>query len=354
MSARKPNPEVGGAVAVTQAQIAWRLGISQITVSRVLNNSPLVTEETRARILAEIGKAGYALNRNARNLAAKRTGTLAVVFPDPGSMGSIYFLSSLMGISEAVNERHLLMQILSTERGMKPAEVVDAARGQVDGFIVFNLVHRRGFARGMSERLRELAIPHVLIQSDKEGDSPHVTIDNRAGGRKAVAHLLELGHTRLGYIGPSGGDSHENRERREGLLEVCGEVGVTVESRWLVTATSETMASLLKEWMKSSASKRPTAFFTYSDHLARLMAFACQAEGLQVPGDLSLVGFDDLMAYSLMASPYLTTVRQPFKELGREAVKLVLDGEVAPVGSASMRRLIVPELVVRSSTGAPG
>ena len=339
--------------AVTQKVIAKKLGISQITVSRVLNQSPAVSPLTREMVLREMGKAGYTMNRNARNLVGKRKGTIGVVFPRIDNMGSIYFLPTLMGIGQGINAHHLLMHIVPSLDDTSPLEAVDGIRGQVDGFIIFNLGSRSDFVQAMAGHLRRQAIAHVLIQSYKGAGYPHVTIDNHMGGVKAAAHLLELGHSRLAYLG-IGGVSDEDSERRDGFAQECEKSGAAFEPEWSsMLSKSSDMPAVLGKWMRRRVAKRPSAFFTYSDRMARLLVFACEREGVKVPGDLSIVGFDDMPAYSMMTEPSLSTIRQPFLKLGLEAVRVVLDNAPDSGEDSAAACSIEPELMVRGTSGPP-
>ncbi len=332
---------------MTQREIAKALGLSQITVSRVLNNSPLVTPETRQRVLELIEQSGYALNRNARNLVAGRKGALAVVFPGVESMAGAYFLPTLMGISEAVNARQYHIQTLCPEAAESPEATLAGLRGQVDGVLLFNIGGRG--RENLADCLRRHNFPHVLIQYYSGSDSPYVTIDNELGGVLAARHLCGLGHRRLVYLGACG-ESSENTARREGFVRGCREVGVHLSARQLITPPTDDPTSLVAEWLAAPVDRRPTAVFTYSDRLARLVVFAVQARGGLVPRDLSVVGFDDARAYSLMVAPHLTTVRQTFRELGIEAVRKVLAGgeEAGVIPTA-----VAPELMVRGSSAPP-
>jgi len=335
----------------TQTEIARKLGLSQMTVSRVLNDSPLVTAATKQRVLGEMRKRGYALNVSARNLVSRRTGTIGVLVPGGLGMYSPTFLPALCGIGDEAGSRHLNMLLVTAEGWRDCRLKLGEAAPKTDGFIVFNFEEFRPFAGRILKQLRERGKSVVLIQPFKPHHRvPYVTIDNESGGRQAAEHLIGLGHRRLGCIG-LGYRSKEMDARLAGFLGGCRAAGIEVPDRWICQGTKPYTTSVAP-FFSCLGSDLPTGIFAFSDRVARLVLYECAGRGISVPEELSVVGFND-DAFAQMMLPHLTTIRQLLYEAGVEAVGRLLPvarGEdPVPLGLA-----LEPALVVRDSTRRVG
>ena len=332
---------------VTIEKVAERAGVSVATVSRALRGLPNVSPKTRERVVSVAAMLNYRPDPNAARLAAGRTRTVAVgVVAIP-----IWYTGQVVSGIEAVltSRGYDLTLLLIADELVRTRALGDVGGGvskRADGAIIVDLVPT------VAERqlLAEHRLPWVMVGADCPTiDS--VVIDNVAGAMSATRHLLSLGHTKLGLIsgGPAAFPSSSPPERRAGFLGALDEAGARFDPNhervgdFSALGGYEAMQALL------DLSHRPTAVFAMSDEMAMGAMRACTEAGLTVPGDVSVVGFDDVdWAFTVG----LTTVRQDAAELGAVAARLMIE---RLEGETCDRRLVtVPtELVERSSTSSP-
>ena len=332
---------------VTIEKVAERAGVSVATVSRALRGLPNVSPKTRERVVSVAAMLNYRPDPNAARLAAGRTRTVAVgVVAIP-----IWYTGQVVSGIEAVltSRGYDLTLLLIADELVRTRALGDVGGGvskRADGAIIVDLVPT------VAERplLAEHRLPWVMVGADCPTiDS--VVIDNVAGAMSATRHLLSLGHTKLGLIsgGPAAFPSSSPPERRAGFLRALDEAGARFDPNhervgdFSALGGYEAMQALL------DLSHRPTAVFAMSDEMAMGAMRACTEAGLTVPGDVSVVGFDDVdWAFTVG----LTTVRQDAAELGAVAARLMIE---RLEGETCDRRLVtVPtELVERSSTSSP-
>lgn len=202
--------------------------------------------------------------------------------------------------------------------------------------------------------LKRLGIPVVFIYFQAE-DSwfGSVDMDNRKGAVLAVEHLIGLGHRRIAYLGGDLEFSSNARDRYQGFRDALNAAGIVENPEWVRHGQFEKPFgfSAMKSILELPASRRPTAVFAATDIIAMGAIQAAEAAGVRVPWDLSVVGFDDV-ELAQTCDPPLTTVHQPFVEIGQRAVELLRELIRHPAAS-DRRRLITPSLVVRSSAVAP-
>jgi DNA-binding LacI/PurR family transcriptional regulator len=264
---------------------------------------------------------------------------------------SIYFLQTFRGINAVLSERHyhLFFSVPETVRE------VESVLAKSDGVIVFG-IHGEDrmnsiFEGGFRTSAR---FPRVFIKSRDRGERPLVTIDNREGGRVAASHLLDLGHRRIAYLGAGEGDDEGGRRimgGREAVLE-RGSPGVF----HLYSYGRSDMEATMERFFNERELRGITAVFCWSDRDARVLVYECRLRGIRVPEDLSVIGFDDRPAYTTMVHPYLTTVRQPFDDLGKVAAeqifRLMENGNAEPQEWDECVQ-IKPKLVARETCSPP-
>jgi len=316
-------------------------GVSHQTVSRVINGSPHVRPETRARVLAAMEELGYRPNPVARALVTGRSRTLGVVSFDTTLYGPA---STLFGIERAAHEAgyFIIVASLTALDRSSVSEAVERLRRQgVDGILVIAPLEEAGDALLHTHA----DVPLVAVEAGPEEGVAVVAVDQVAGAVTATRHLLELGHETVWHIsGPS--NFIEARQRLEGWRAALEAAGAAVPKApagdWSPRAGYELGRRL-------SADPAVTAVFVANDQMALGLLRATHEVGRAVPGELSVVGFDDIpeAAYFL---PPLTTVRQDFIEMGRRSLQLLLD-TVETGRSAGAGSLVPPELIVRASTG---
>ncbi len=328
----------------TLADVARLAGVSSMTVSRVINDAATVSDETQARVREAMGQLRYRPNSLARSLVRGRTNTIGVVIHDTGQYGPG---SALLGIERAARQRGYgvsLAAIGSPDRTGVREAVLTLDERMVDGLVVIApFVGTAGALRGLDR-----GIPVVVAEAGHPDEATIVGIDQVMGARLATRHLIDLGHRTVHHVaGPP--DWIESRERAAGWRDALAASGIAapepLEGNW-------TARSGYEAGVRLAADPEVTAVFVGNDQMALGVLHAFHAQQVAVPGDISIVGFDDTPE-SAYYSPALTTIRQDFGELGQMAVQvldqLVGAGAVAPVA----QHLIQPTLVLRASTGPP-
>lgn len=328
--------------------VAARAQVGVGTVSRVLNDSPGVAGATRERVLKVVAELGYVPSTAARNLALGTTQTLGVVAP---FFTQASVVERLRGIDDIVGASRYDLTLFNVETLEQRRDAFSrfARRDRLDGLIVISLPPTPAEVKAM----RRERLPVVLVDVAHRG-VPGVTIDDVEGGRLAARHLLDAGHRRIAFVGdrdgnPLGFDSSARRLR--GLCEVLDAAGAPLDPALARHGlhSRELAATLAAELLTMAPGRRPTAVFAASDTQALGVIDAATAAGLDVPGDVSVVGFDDL---ELAAALGLTTVRQPLRGTGRLGARMLL---AALAGGRPRSQVAIEgvELVARRTVGPP-
>lgn len=328
--------------AVTVQDVSRQSGVSTATVSRVINESPKVSPETRVRVLKAIQELGYMRNHSARALARQRTDTIGVVFP---GIDSGFFSEVLKGINEYAVSRdyHLMVAFSQGSRDEhdRVAEYLQA--GRVDALILMNLGMSDQFVRQAARR----EMPIVLIDRPvKDARVASVTIDNRSGADAAMTHLLKLGYKRIAILnGPDG--TIDAEQRFEGCQVAAKRAGYHFEKGliWPGDFFWESGYELMNNWL-NSGKPLPDAMFALNDPMAMGVIESLHEHGMTVPEHMALIGFDDVQAARYMG---LTTVRSPMREMGRLASEAAIN--LVTGGRTLIEQVLPTELVVRRSCG---
>jgi DNA-binding LacI/PurR family transcriptional regulator len=322
--------------------VAALAGVSYQTVSRVLNDSPSIKASTRQRVQDVIAEIGYRPNQAARALVTSRTRTIGVLSSQNAHYGPT---TSVNAIEVAAREAGYRLSITSVATGDYASikSAIDYLLSQAVEALVVIAPQVRVF-----DALTDLSIsvPYVTIESTGRNLDHSLSVDQVTGARLATKHLIDLGHTEITHIsGPQ--DWIEADARMQGFL------------REINDAELRTRAPILGDWsahfgyyagLELLRFRDFTAVFAGNDQMALGFMHACRDSGLDVPGDISVVGFDDIPEAAHF-SPPLTTVRQNFAEIGRRAISLLLSELGGGVGQNHDQ--IAAELIVRSSTAAP-
>lgn len=319
--------------------------VSHSTVSRALRNSSLVNEETAKNIQRIARESGYQASAVARSLVTRQTLTIGVVvtnITDP-------FVSEVVsGIEETANQHGY--SVLLAESNADPEReqrVVQAcAERRLDGIVVTS---SRVGALYLT-MLSEMRVPILLVNNQHAGEFVHsVMIDNRAGSHLAVSHLIYLGHTRIGYIGDRFGHQSD-KERQAGYHDAFKDAKLPSMPEHFVFGDGKAEGGYQAMLDLLDLPEPPTAVFCYNDMTAIGALHAIHSRGLQVPHDISIVGFDDI-AFAQYTQPPLTTVRQPMRDMGRLAMESLIR---LLSGKGSTETIQVPaDLIVRESTAPP-
>ena len=334
---KSPRPR-----AVVMADVAKLAGVSLQTVSRVINDSPHVHSATRERVQDAMRKLEYRPNPVARALVTGRSRTLGVVSFDTTLYGPA---STLFGIERAAHDAGYFVSIVSL-RSLTPSSVVSAVerlREQgVDGILV--IAPQESATQALLHLPED--VPVVAAEAGPDDSVPRVAVDQIAGARLATAHLLDLGHRTVWHIsGPP--DWLEAQDRVDGWRATLDAAGApappVLVGDWSARAGYELGGDL-------AANPDVTAVFVANDQMALGLLRSLHEAGRRIPGDISVVGFDDIPEAAYFTPP-LTTVRQNFNEMGRRSLLLLLDQIESGVRTPA-RETVAPELIVRASTTA--
>lgn len=331
---------------VTIQDIASRAGVSTATVSRALANSKSVSAKTRSLVLRAVSETGYTPNVAARNLRAQRTMMILVVVPN---LSNPFFSAVLRGVDDELAGAGYDMIIGNLDNLVeREARYVKLAMsGQVDG--VLNLTGR--VPQGEGRSMRDLGLPMASICAIVPGqNSPHVVVGDRRASVLVAEHLLGLGHRRFGYLsGPR--DNINEIERSAGFLQGLRTGGIDSDMviRWAGAFNLAAGIDAAQEFL--ALSDRPTAVFAASDEMAIAFMKTVLAAGLDVPGDVSIVGFDGI-EWTEYVQPTLTTVRQPQHDLGRTGARALLD-EISGARSGERVIELPASLIIGGSTAPP-
>ncbi|MDQ1248019.1 MAG: LacI family transcriptional regulator [Actinomycetota bacterium] len=333
-------------MAATIADVARRAGVGVGTVSRVLNNRPKVRPATRARVLTAIEELDYVPSETARRLSLGRTQTIAVL--------SIHLvipsvIERIRGIESSLTAAGLDMIIRNVETVDRRAQAIrDMSRAErVDGAIFISI----GPDPDEYAQIRASGVPVVLVDAHHP-ELPSVVSDDVEGGRIAGRHLLDLGHTRLGFVGDPPNPSlgvRSSRMRLQGVTEALKERGLRIDPSHIVEGEHSRAEARRSALTILSAPDPPTAVVAANDTLAFGVLHAARDLGLSVPGGLSVIGYDDIDAADLVG---LTTVHQPLQETGTEAARRLL-ALIDGTGTGPSRTTLPVHLTVRETTGPP-
>ena len=333
----------------TIQDVARVAGVSTATVSRALSNPERVSESARRKVLEAVEKTGYVVNEAARNLRQQRANAIAVIAPD---LSNPFFSSIIAGIEQIAGPNGY--GVLVTESTMTGQGAFDHSRlltsARVDGFVVLDGLMDLS---QLSNRAKSASQVPVVSACEYPEDipAPSVTVDNAGGAEKAVRHLAELGHTKIGHItGPRG--NILTTTRLQGFRAGLKAMGLTVHEDYILPGDFNLEAGKLAAEIWRTMKDRPTAMFCASDQQAFGFISQLSRQGFSVPEDVSVIGFDDIEVSGFFV-PALTTISQPRLELGRMAARMLLDR----INGQSHREGLHPQLdvtlVVRDSTAAP-
>lgn len=297
--------------------VAKKANVSTATVSRVITNSGTVKKETTDKVLKAIESLNYQPNILARQLRRLETKTILVVVPD---ITNTFFSKVLRGVEEVANKNgyQVLLGIANNSIEHQSGYLNILRQKKADGMILLT-------AKVDGQVVEEIAnqYPVVLACEYTEGSQiPTVSIDNISSARKATEHLINIGHKRIGHIsGPF--NSVLGRDRLKGFQQAMAQHCLPVES-FLVQEGDFSFESGFNQMMKFLAlDHAPTAIFAANDEMAIGAMKAIKSKGLTVPGDISVVGFDDIKFASIY-EPALTTIGQPSFDIGKKAMELLI------------------------------
>ena len=331
---------------VTIKDIARMAGVSVTTVSRALNDAPEISGETRERIMEICRREGYRTNLLARSLSASRTNVIGVVLPD---ISGPFHAALALHIETCAAEHGYQVMLCNGQPGDGRIDgLFDILIGQrVDGII---LASASNSAMDLLERYQSI-VPTVLLGAFARASSARrinsVSTDNYVGGQMAARYLYDLGHRKVVYLGVREG-SRTHHLRHRGFLEKAAELGMEVDSVWNQERHSTAKAGYQMARELFLGPFPQTAVFAASDLIALGALQAADELGISAPGQLSLLGFDDI-DYAALPKIRLTTISRRVQELARSGVRLLLELIESGDGTEFTQRLLTPALVERAT-----
>ncbi|HHG8841569.1 TPA: DNA-binding transcriptional regulator CytR [Citrobacter freundii] len=338
----KPNKQVA---AATMKDVALKAKVSTATVSRALMNPDKVSQSTRNKVEQAALEVGYLPQSMGRNVKRNESRTILVIVPD---ICDPFFSEVIRGIEVTAAEQGYLVLIgdCAHQNQQEKTFLNLIITKQIDGMVL--LSSRLPFDASVEEQRN---LPPMVMSNEfaPELELPTVHIDNLTAAFNAMNYLLELGHKRIGCIaGPE--DMPLCHYRLQGYVQALRRSGITVDPHFIARGdfTYEAGANALKQLL--ALPQPPTAVFCHSDVMARGALSYAKRQGLKVPDDLSIIGFDNI-SLAEFCDPPLTTVAQPRFDIGREAMLLLLD-QLQGQNVSSGSRLLDCELIIRGTTRA--
>lgn len=328
---------------MTIKDVAAHVGVTDMTVSRVVNNSGAVSDSVRARVKQAIEELGYVPNRLARGLRSSRTHTIALVVTD---VTNPFFTTIARGVEDAASDREHLVLLCNTDESEEEEQRYLEMLSQqgVDGVL---LVPARS-GRAARELAANRGIPIVMLDRRVPMDDVSVVrCDSQVGAAEMARYLFDLGHREFAILaGPVGVPTSDDRVAGFlGALEETEAHTVVHHGRFSLESGRESVERAM------GSHPRPTALFALNNFITIGALQELNAMGIRVPEDVALVGFDDLPP-AMVSQPFLTVVSQPAYEMGRKAVEILLDQVVQPL-TPPVEVLLTTELIVRRSSGGP-
>jgi LacI family transcriptional regulator len=334
-------------MTATIKDVARLAGVSVATVSRVLNESAPVQEPTRKRVLAATRQLRFSPNGAARSLSMQRSLALGVILPD---LYGEFFSELLRGMDHTAQRAGYSLLVSSSHHDSHGIEAaVRAMRGRVDGLLVM----APDVARAPLAKALPRGIPTVLLNGRPTtgSDVMTVTVDNYGGAAAVTRHLLSLGHRRIGFIAGAAHNA-DAQQRERGYRAAMRAAGLEVDPALSVRGDFTETAGLDAARALGALAVPPTAIFAANDAMAVGALAYLREAGVDVPGRVAVVGFDDIPVARFL-NPPLTSVRVGIAALGERASEILLDVLASGATRASPpRREVLPtQLVVRGSCG---
>ncbi|WP_332908491.1 LacI family DNA-binding transcriptional regulator [Paenibacillus roseus] len=322
--------------------IARLAGVSIATVSKVFNDKGRISEETRQRVLQISEELSYQPNMLASALTGKKTYTIGLLIPD---LVNPFFAEVSRSVEDRAHELGFNVVICNTDNDSnKENKYISLLRQKsVDGIIVATGARNE-------EALRELIeqrIPVALIAREMSSlPASSVVVDDFAGGYSAASYLIAAGHERIALIAENL-EVSSSKERLRGYRQALEEARLSYDENLVLVSDFSVQGSKQTALKLLATDSRPTAIFACNDILAIGAIQAARELGIEVPEDLSVVGFDNTIL-ATMSDPPMTTVAQPIQEMGHQVVDLIIQ-EINNEKKARQRVVLLPELIVRGS-----
>lgn len=331
----------------TISDVARACGVSEATVSYVINGKRSLKTDTRDKVFRAMREMNYHPSAVARGLSSKRVHTLGILYGALDAIESVtnhYSTGLLQGIMVCAQRQGFNITFITKPWISAPVSGPALRDGRTDGILAVAPPTNSD----ITEALLSLHMPLVAVSGEPCSALTNVDVDNHAGLSLAVEHLISLGHQRIAFL-----MGNENLAsywpRREAFVTAHQKAGLTVAENLLLPSRFNGSLAFEQTTHLLQQPQPPTAFCAGNDTIALNIIEAARSLGKRVPEDVSVVGFDDTPA-ALLVSPNLTTIRQPLRAIGETATQLLIDYMRHPEEFTPREILLAPELIVRDST----
>jgi LacI family transcriptional regulator len=333
-------------MAATVRDVARKAGVSAMTVSRVVNDQPGVSSETRKKIEAAIAELNYAPSKVAGSLTSQRTELLGMIVPD---VSNPFFGPIVRGAETAARKAGYRLLLCNSESDLRLEKdyVSDLVEHRVEGLLIAPVGDK---SAGHLGRLVDRRFPVVLLDRQVEGlacDS--VTLDNVDSARRLAAHLISVGHRRIAMV-TDADDVSTGRERLQGFKDALADAAIPFVEDLVFHTTTDQIGGYRAAQLILGMEERPTAIFAVNNMTAVGVIQALRQASIRVPEEISLVCFDDVQHLAVI-SPFLTVMDQPAETMARVAMQLLLERIAGNAGRQPRTVTFPGELIVRQSCG---
>lgn len=325
--------------------VARLAGVSVATVSRALSNPEKVSPESLDKVHKAIAEVGYRPNMLARNFRSARAYAVVVLVPD---IANPFYSLFIRALEDRAHQKGYAV-LLGDTRGTPEREMEYIRR--VETRLADGIVQLRPSSEKSQNNI-PADVPCVNACGCEYTTGPAIRIDNRGAAKSMVNYLISLGHKRIGVISGLKDNPHAI-DRLEGYKEALADAGIPFEKELIAEGDFTMWSGLNAAFQFCNMKNRPTAIFSMNDEMAIGAMQTLKSQGIRIPDDISVTGFDDI-AYAKYSDPSLTTISQPAEEMGKMAMDMLL--KVIEGEPLSQRECVLPtEFIIRKSTGpAPG
>lgn len=333
---------------ITINDVARLAGVSKRTVSRVINGSPLVGEETRKRIQAVIDNVDFQPDKQARGLASKRSYLLGLVYDNPDALYIDQVQRGALSICSELGYELVVHPCKWHEPDFVENCLKFIGRSNVDGLLILPPVSE---SRELAKALQQADHPYVRIASADLDDHHNIVISNeRAAMTEIIEHLVGLGHQQIAMItGPL--SYYSSQERMGGFVSAAKDAGIIINKEWVIEGKNNYESGLTCAEQLLSQPQPPTAIFANNDEMAAGVIRVAYTRGIKVPEQLSVVGFDDNL-FASRVIPSLTTMKRPVEKLAMLATQKLVNHFQHDASAQKLETIVDPYLIKRESTAA--
>lgn len=332
-------------MSVSIYDVAKKAGVSVVTVSRVINNVPTVRQSSKDKVLSAIKELNYQPNAAARSLARGKTNVIGLIIPN---LTDPFIMEVVDKVDRELEKRGYFLAlsvIEKTEKDSRTRSNFLFQHERVDGILILT----PQFERDYVDSLKAKNIPFVILDNQIfPFTEPTIVVDNFRGGYEVTRYLLELGHTKIGYIGGQE-ELLAAVQRGKGFTNALEEVGLESFCEERGEYDISTGYDVMNRWIESG--RVPTAIFAGDDHIAFGVIDALRQHDMKVPEDVSVIGFDD-HPFASQLHPFLSTVKQPAEDIGVKGVEILFDIMKGKQKNNTVIKLS-PTMIIRESTSPP-